>query len=415
MEENLADLESAPRDGILQRSLNGSTGLSTPKEGEGMVRKRYQRGALVQIGDKWVLRWRTDYVDSDGVICRREKRATVGLVSDLQTKRTARRVADRLLDTLGLNAVDYRPGKSATLGEFAAVYESGVLTTMKPSACESYKSAYRCYIEPVLGDFRLDAIGAQASQRVVSVMVSAGRSRKTVVNALTVLASMLRAAYDWDYTATRLDWGRIRMPPKPPRVEQRFFTPTEAQAMIDAAPEPWNICIAFMAYLGLRCGEAVGVAWQHIDLDGRVLMVRQSNWRGHLLDVKSADSRRNLPLPGVLVDLLRGYWPHRRASSDGLLFPNLHGAPITSCYVRRDVLHPLRKRLGIPTGAFHALRHGHATAMFDSGMASPAVVKASMGHAHISTTMGYTHVVSDEQRKAVDRAAEAFQATRVKA
>lgn len=373
-----------------------------------MVRKRYQRGALVQIGDKWVLRWRTDVMRTDGKIGRREKQETVGLVSELPTKRAARRVADRLIDRIGLNAVDYRPGKVATLGEFAGVYESGVLSTLKPSSAEAYRSAYRCYLAPVLEDFRLDAIGAQGAQRVVSVMLQKKLSRKTIVNALTTLASMLAAAHDWEYLASKLDWDRVRLPPKPPRVEQRCFTPAEAQAIIDATPEPWNICIAFMAYLGLRCGEAVGVAWQHVDLDGGVLMVRQSCWRGQLLDVKSADSRRNLPLPAALIEMLRSYYPHRRESRDGLLFPNQHGQPVTSCYIRRDVLHPVRKRLGIARGGFHALRHGHATAMFESGGASPAVVKASMGHAHISTTMGYTHVVSNDHREAVERAMSAF-------
>ena len=35
-------------------------------------------------------------------------------------------------------------------------------------------------------------------------------------------------------------------------------------------------------------------------------------------------------------------------NSFGLLFANAKGKPITSCYVRRDVLHPPREKLGIP-------------------------------------------------------------------
>jgi integrase len=77
--------------------------------------------------------------------------------------------------------------------------------------------------------------------------------------------------------------------------------------IIDASPEPWNICFAFMAYLGLRTGEAVGVAWENIDLPTGVLRVKQSNWRGKLLTVKSKSSNREQPLPPVLVDMLKGY------------------------------------------------------------------------------------------------------------
>ena len=147
----------------------------------------------------------------------------------------------------------------------------------------------------------------------------------------------------------------------------------------------------FMAYLGVRTGEAVGIAWDHLDLDAGVLMVRQSNWRGHLLTVKSKASRRDLPLPTQLTEALIEYRPRWVPNAQGLLFANRKGQPITSCYVRRDVLHPIRERLGIARGAFHAFRHGHATAMFSSG-ANPKVVQDGMGHAHITTTMRYGHV-----------------------
>ncbi len=69
------------------------------------------------------------------------------------------------------------------------------------------------------------------------------------------------------------------------------------------------------------------------------------------------------------------------------------------------MLHPIRERLGIARDAFHAFRHGHATAMFSSG-ANPKVVQDGMGHAHITTTMRHAHAVSDDRREAVERAAQ---------
>lgn len=74
---------------------------------------------------------------------------------------------------------------------------------------------------------------------------------------------------------------------------------------------------------------------------------------------------------------------------------------------RRKVLHPIREKLGIPRGAFHAFRHGHATIMFSEG-ANPKVVQESMGHANIKTTMRYTHAISNDRREAVERATQVF-------
>src|SRR5207245_8116780 len=134
-----------------------------------------------------------------------------------------------------------------------------------------------------------------------------GLSRKTILNALSALASLLRVARDWNYMAVELDWQKLRLPAEELQKPQRYFTPDESQRIIDAAPEPWNICFAFMAYLGLRTGEAVGVAWEHMDLDAGVLRIRQSNWRGKLLTVNSKSSVRDLPLPHVLVGMLKDH------------------------------------------------------------------------------------------------------------
>jgi integrase len=84
------------------------------------------------------------------------------------------------------------------------------------------------------------------------------------------------------------------------------------------------------AYLGVgvRASDAVGIAWDHLDVSGGVLLVRQSNWRGRLLTVKSKASVRDLPLLPALVDMLNDYRPRWRPNAFGLLFANAKGQPI---------------------------------------------------------------------------------------
>jgi site-specific recombinase XerD len=81
-----------------------------------------------------------------------------------------------------------------------------------------------------------------------------------------------------------------------------------------------------------------------------------------------------------------------RPNDSDLLFTNKKSKAFGADYARRKVLHPIREKLGIPRGAFHAFRHGHATIMFSEG-ANPKVVQDSMGHANIKTTMRYTHAI----------------------
>jgi integrase len=140
---------------------------------------------------------------------------------------------------------------------------------------------------------------------------------------------------------------------------------------------------------------------------GGVLMVRQSNWRGKLLTVKSKASVRDLPLPPLLVDMLNEYRLRWRPNPFALLFANAKGKPITSCYVRRDILHPIRERLGIPRGAFHAFRHGLGTALMQEGT-NARVVQQQLGHADLRMLARYAHVVPQDQRAAVERTTDLF-------
>jgi len=45
------------------------------------------------------------------------------------------------------------------------------------------------------------------------------------MNALSALASMVTAARDWNYMATELDWGKLRLPVEELQNTQRYFTP----------------------------------------------------------------------------------------------------------------------------------------------------------------------------------------------
>ena len=382
------------------------TGISGPSSGGGdLARKRYQRGALRREGNLWILRWREDVLKKEGEVVRVERRARVGATKDLPTKALARRVADRMIEHV--NQPNYRPGRVVTMEQFANIYEQEVAPTFKPSAAKAVRSISRIYIVPTLGKYRLDEITGRVPQRMISAMQQRGLTRKTIKNAVSQLSAMLKAARGWGYVTTRLEWESLFLPVENVEKEVRCFTPDESQRIIEASPAPWNVCFACMAYLGLRTGETLALTWSHIDLAGAVLLVRQSTWYGRILTVKSKTSRRDLPLPEVLVEMLKQYRPRWVPNEQGYLFANRKGGPIGAQYVRRKVLHPIRERLGIARGAFHAFRHGHATIMFSEG-ANPKVVQDSMGHSDIKTTMRYTHAISQDRREAVERASQAF-------
>jgi len=113
--------------------------------------------------------------------------------------------------------------------------------------------------------------------------------------------------------------------------------------------------------------------------------------------VKSRAGNADLPMSKELEARLRTHL-HRHNGKSGLLFVNERGRALSANKLREKKLHPLLKRLGIPRGGFHSMRHGAASALLADG-ATPAVVQRQLRHSDARITLGiYGHVIGDEQR-----------------
>jgi hypothetical protein len=65
-----------------------------------LARRRYQKGCLALGGKRtkaWTLRWREDEIRSDGSIKRVERKAVLGTLAELPTRKLAQRRADIML------------------------------------------------------------------------------------------------------------------------------------------------------------------------------------------------------------------------------------------------------------------------------------------------------------------------------
>ena len=69
---------------------------------------------------------------------------------------------------------------------------------------------------------------------------------------------------------------------------------------------------------------------------------------------------------------------------------------------RRKAWEWVRGQIGRPDVRWHDLRHTHGTWLRQHG-AALEVVKRSLGHTHMSTTLRYAHVAADETHEAVER------------
>jgi integrase len=360
-----------------------------------MARKRYQQGCVILRGEVWYGKYRDDVVEQDGRVTRVQRRTPLGTKKEYPTKRLAERKLELLLHRI--NAPEYRPGRVATVSEFADRWEYEILSKRKPSTKEAAKSHLDAHIIPYMGKLRLDAIGVENQQAFVTHLASKV-SPKSLVNVLGTLSSMLNTAKNWGYICEGVSLNRLALPERGIKREARCFTADEVRRILQAATDPWRTMFAIAALLGLRAGEVLGLRSEDIDLRTRTLTITQTAWYGQIQTAKSKGSEATLPLPDALCELLR---PH--VGKPGLLFVNKVGRPYTAEKVVQKRLWPILDMLKIPRAGFKAFRHAHATLLLEGG-ASPKVAQRQLRHSDARITLGiYAHLVEGSHRDAVEK------------
>lgn len=366
-----------------------------------MARKRYQRGSVFLRGKfpVWIGRWREDVVTASGETRRVYRAEVLGTKRELPTAKLAQRRLDLVLARI--NAPSYRPGRTATVAEFAEKWKAAVLAQRKPSTILASKSHLKTHIIPVLGELALDRVGRETQQSFASYLVGKV-SRKSAVNVLATLSAMLSTARDWGYISETVSLKSIALPERSSR-EVRCFTAAEAISVLDAAAQPLRSMVALAAMAGLRASEIMGLEVADIDFKAKAIRVRRSAWRGKIQTTKTRTSEAALPMPELLASILQEHVGKRK---DGMLFTNRFGRIFVADRVVTKHLQPLLKKLGIPAGGFHGFRHLHSSLLVATG-ANPKVTQAQMRHADPRITLAvYTHIVGDAQREAVDKVAE---------
>jgi integrase len=174
--------------------------------------------------------------------------------------------------------------------------------------------------------------------------------------------------------------------------EIRFYTPEQVEQLCSTAASAQDAAVyRTAAFTGLRLSEVRALRWRAVDFDRSLVHVERgyTDEGGHALP-KSWKVRSVPMMPQVAHTLadLRGR--EHFTEDEALVFVNDVGGQVCgSALYRRFVA--AAERAGLPRLRFHDLRHSFGT------MAAQAFslgdVKEMMGHAHIATTMVYTHYV----------------------
>ncbi|MFG2299986.1 tyrosine-type recombinase/integrase [Actinacidiphila glaucinigra] len=304
------------------------------------------------------------------------------------------------------------PTRSARLGEWLPYWlENVIKPRRKRTTFAKYEVHVRLYLVPLLGSKKLEALSVADVRRFL-VRLEQQTTAATAKESHKVLRSALSAACREELIARN-----VVSIVEPPQVEQRDLSPWSLDETLDflaaARTDPLYAAFVLAIALGFRRGEIIGLRWQDVDLEQRVIRVRKQRQRVHGEvyddDPKGRRRKQSLPLPAMCVAPLR--WQRMRQAAmrerageqwteSDYVFTTRTGRPVEPRNLYRSFTR-VAGSAGLRVIRLHDARHGCATLLTAAGVA-PRVVMEILGHSQIAVTMNvYTHVVQDTQREAV--------------
>jgi integrase/recombinase XerD len=174
----------------------------------------------------------------------------------------------------------------------------------------------------------------------------------------------------------------------------QVLTRDEARALL-ATPNPYyptglrDLClIKLMLNSGMRSSEVLDLAWKDVDLHTGRLTGRRGK----------GDKDRQVWVNESTLVLMRSW--RERSPQIAYCFPTLKGTRIHG-QALREMMKRRGAKAGIAKGVHpHMLRHTYATELYRETKDIRLVQKA-LGHAALSTTMIYTHIVDDDMETAM--------------
>jgi integrase/recombinase XerD len=247
----------------------------------------------------------------------------------------------------------------------------------------------------------VEAAGTADLRGFLAAEHRAGRSPRTTARRLSVLRQFHRFLFREGLRED--DPAAILESPRQGRGLPKVVSEAEVErllALAHGAEGPEGLRLAALVELlyatGLRVSELVGLPLAAVARDPRVLVVRGKGGK-----------ERMVPLSDAARQALRAYLAARRSFVPGRgeskwLFPSRG----QDGHLTRRRVGQLLKRLALDAGLApekvspHVLRHAFASHLLDHG-ADLRSVQQMLGHADISTTQIYTHVLNERLKSLV--------------
>lgn len=284
------------------------------------------------------------------------------------------------------------------------------------STVKNHTNRYNKHISEIIGNMILSDVKPMHCQNVLNIMMASDYAPSTIHQIRMTMHVMFEAALENDLIMKNPVKKSVTVKNKSvQKKEPRVLTIEEQKMFLDYAKGSRDYYqYVLMLQTGLRLGEVIGLQWQDVDFQNRVISVKRTmQYRSDIGKFvsgppKSSYGIRTIPLTQEAFDVLKEIEEKRKQSKllrleyKDYVFLNKKGVP-TKNTTYNGMLYFLAKKAGIERLSPHTFRHTFATRCIEAGM-RPKTLQRILGHSTIHMTMNlYVHVLEDEKTKEMEK------------
>jgi integrase len=315
--------------------------------------------------------------------------------------------------------------RSVTVADAGTQWIKTAEANVERTTLATYQAHLKTHIVPFIGSVKISELTVPLVRAFEDQLRDAGRSSVMVRRARQSLSMLLQDAMERGLATRNVARGLKSKTGKENRrrkleVGRDIPTPGEARAIMGVLKGRYRPLLLAAMFCGLRSSELRGLIWPNVDLDKRLIHVRQRADKYNAIgDPKSSDGHRTIPMLPLVANALREWKLACPRSDLGLVFPTRSGNIEAHANIISRGLHPAMLAAGVVDAdgkpkytGLHALRHFYASWCInrkaDGGRELPPKdVQYRLGHSTIAMTMDvYGHLFPKADASAEEEAAE---------
>ena len=315
---------------------------------------------------------------------------------------------------------DRKPASgSLTFKELLEAWQDVNLIRIKESSVSRYQNLIDAHILPELGNKKLSQISSIVINRFLTAKLENGRLDGTgglsaaYVRSITLIISSA-VKYGVSEKLCEPLLSPITKPTAPKKELCILCSSHQLQLEQELARDltEEKLLIYITLYTGLRIGEACALRWEDLDLEVKIISVRQTVSRiwhtengkkSSKLTIgppKTDSSVRKIPMCSKLYEILMNF-PFRR--KHGYILRGNDGCGFISPRTYEYRYKRIMERCGLDPVNYHALRHTFATRCIERGVDIKSLSEI-LGHADASITLNtYVHSSMELKRLQLEK------------